>query len=102
MVAMGAGLGVGLGAGNVMGNMAAGNISTCIQSPSLPNIYHVYIDGQQLAGQTIETMSALVLSGRMTVDTLVWTPGLSAWKRAGDLDDLHPLFDMVTPPPLPM
>ncbi len=104
MAAMGAGLGAGLGVGSAIGNMAGQTINTgAAVPPPLPEqaTFYAYVGGQQLANQTVQSLSSLMAQGLFTRETLVWKAGLPAWVKAGDMPELAQLFAQ-TPPPLPL
>lgn len=95
------GIGVGLGIGNVMGGIAGQNLNTRPSAvpPPLPNepTYYVYVNGQQLAGQTVVNIQAMRVQGIINDDTLVWTAGMSNWAPLKDIPSLA-----ATPqPPVP-
>ena len=101
MVGAGIGLGVGMGMGSQMGTMANNLINTNpMTPPPLPQqqTYFVYVNGQQVGGQTIPMIQQLIYQGVVTQDTLVWTPGMANWVSASQVPALAGLF--ITPPPI--
>ena len=96
MLSMGAGLGIGIGVGNSMGNITSQYINTPqIQTPPpLPNNrnYYLYINGQQIGGQSTETILEQIRNGIVTEHTLIWTPGMSSWERISTLPEFQALF----------
>jgi len=103
MVSMGAGMGVGFGVGSQMGNVA-GQMMNTNPSPTPPPIpqqktYFVYVNGQQVPGQTILMITNMVNQGTITRDTLIWCNGMANWTPAADIPELSGLF--MTPPPIP-
>lgn len=106
MVGMGAGLGVGVGVGSAMGNMASQMINTNpVAPPPLPQetLYHVYLNGQQLSGITLQNIIMFIRNGIMNGDTLVWKAGLPQWVNAIQIPEIASLFNQQTQqaPPLP-
>lgn len=60
-----------------------------------------YAVGQDQKGPVdFDELRALIKSGRINRDTLVWRAGMDAWERAVDHPDLSQAFS--TPPPLPI
>lgn len=104
MMGMGMGLGAGIGAGTAMGNMTSQVINTNpIAPPPLPQdvTFFIYINGQQLSGQTIQNMILYIQKGMMNGDTLVWKAGMPQWTKASQVPELATLFYQQTPPPVP-
>ena len=102
MVGMGMGLGVGAGIGQQMGQMAGNVMNTNPATPPpLPQqfTYFVYVNGQQIGGQTPQMIQQLVMQGSVNRDTLVWTQGMPSWVAASQVPALAGLFQ--TPPPMP-
>jgi hypothetical protein len=59
-------------------------------------MYYVFRHGFEEGPYTFEQMSGMNISPA----DLVWHPGLSAWKKAAELEELHSLKGF-TPPPVP-
>ena len=106
IMSMGAGLGMGLGVGSVMGNMTSQMVNTDpVSPPPLPQntTYYIYINGQQLGGQTEQNIAAFIGQGVVNRDTLVWKAGLPTWVKIVQLPELSHLFNsQTTPPPIPI
>lgn len=103
MVGMGMGFGVGAGVGAQMGTMAGNMINTNpVAPPPLPQpqTYFVYVNGQQLGGQTPQAIQQMITQGSVNRDTLVWTQGMASWSAISQVPALSGLFQQ-TPPPLP-
>ena len=103
--AMGAGLGVGLGVGNTVGNMASQLINTNPSQvpPPMPQqtTYFIFVNGQQLGGQSVQTIAALLQQGVANGDTLVWAAGMPQWVKLSQIPELAQLLNNQTPPPIP-
>ncbi|MFE5308236.1 DUF4339 domain-containing protein, partial [Isoptericola sp. NPDC056605] len=56
--------------------------------------------GSQAGPGTAADLAALVGTGDLTRETLVWQQGMAAWTPAGQVPVLAPLL-AATPPPLP-
>ena len=112
-----AGAGMGLGAGFAMGGAMAGQMGAAMNAgaagmggaagagaapPPLPaaSAYHVAINGQQLGPFDLNTLQGHATSGTLKRDSLVWKAGMAQWLKAGDVQELAPLFSSV-PPPIP-
>lgn len=113
-----AGAGVGMGAGFAMANqfgqaMAQGQATTqqgatqptaASAPPPLPGAvvlsYFVAVNGQQTGPFDAEGLKQMISNGQLLRDTLVWKKGMANWNKAGEQEDLNPLWGQ-TPPPLP-
>lgn len=105
MMAMGAGLGVGVGIGGVLGNMSHQYINTnpiYSNPPSIPNgiTYYLYIDGNQVPGNSISQIVSLINEGVVNGDTLAWTSGMSTWMKLRDIPTFSNLCGTPVPPPI--
>ena len=101
MMGMGMGFGIGTGVGQQMGHMAGNMINTNpVVPPPLPQqqFYYVYVNGQQLGGQTPQMIQQLIIQGMVNRDTLVWTQGMANWAQISQVPALASLFQ--TPPPI--
>ena len=99
---MGMGLGMGMNVGNQMGNMMNQNMNTNVVPPPLPQsaTYHVVINGQQAGPFDVATIASLINQGQVSVDTLVWQPGMPSWQKISMIAEFLPLFQSC-PPPIP-
>ncbi len=70
--------------------------------PPLPEEtpYYVAVDGRQTGPFAMDVLRRQAASGELTRDTYVWTQGMAAWARAGEVPALAALFAAM-PPPLP-
>jgi len=70
---------------------------------SHPPRFHVALDGQADGPHSLETLGQMIGTGQLKKDTLVWSPEMSDWARAGEVAGLGSLFGdrRATPPPLP-
>ncbi|MCX7889256.1 MAG: SPFH domain-containing protein [Rhodobacteraceae bacterium] len=111
--AMGAavGAGIGMGMGAAMGGAgpwgrAAAPATTPPPAPAAPpplpagRVWHVARGGQATGPHAEADLAALIASGEVKRDTLVWSPGMADWAPAGDVADLRARF-ADEPPPLP-
>lgn len=97
------GIGVGMGIGGVMGGIANQQLNTNpAQQATPPPIqpeptYFVYVNGQQIGGQTVTQISQMLAQGQITGETLVWTAGMSTWAPVKTV----PALASLCPPPMP-
>ncbi len=105
--AQGMGLGMGMAMAQQMGGMMGGGqpaqaAPAAATPPPLPQEtkYHVAVNGQQQGPFGTAELQRLASGGQLTRDTLVWTAGMAAWTKAGEVAALASLFAAV-PPPLP-
>lgn len=107
MIGMGTGMGVGMGVGSAVGNMTSRFLNTNPQIPAhayQPPVYQeptyfIIINGQQIAGQTIQNIRDMVTQGIMNGETMVWKCGMAQWAEAATITELAPLFIQQAPPP---
>lgn len=107
MVGAGMGLGVGAGFGAQVGAVA-GNImnANAVIPPPLPQqqTYMIYVNGQQIGGQTQQMVQQLIMQGSLTAETLVWTQGMPNWMPVAQIPVFSSLFAAsasVSVPPIP-
>ena len=95
------GLGVGMGVGNMLNGLAGQNLNTNPPSqvpPPLPPqepTYYIYVNGQQLGGQSIEQIKRMIKQGEVNKDTLVWTTSMTNWEP---IKNIPSLFALCPPP----
>ena len=101
------GVGVGMGFGGMMGGMMQQSINTnpapaAAVPPPMPQetTWFVYVNGQQIGGQTISNLAAMKAQGQINENTLVWKPGMANWQTIAATPELAGLM-APTPPPVP-
>ena len=95
------GLGVGMGIGNIMGGVSNQNLNTNPQPtpPPIPQekTYFIYVNGQQIGGQTKAMIANMRSQETVNDDTLVWTSGMANWAPIKSVPELA----ATCPPPIP-
>ena len=88
---------------NQMGGAINGQYTSQVATP--PDIpqssYYLAVNGQQTGPFVIHQLLQLVGTGQLTKETLVWKQGMEAWAAAYTVNELKPLLDFQTPPPIP-
>ena len=69
--------------------------------PSHEPTYFVFINGQQVGGQTIYNLRDLINKGDMDGETMVWKSGMPQWAKASDVPEIASLLSQQAPPMLP-
>lgn len=72
--------------------------ATCAQEP--PRYVYAIMDGSQQGPFSVGEVMELITRGKITKDTYIWKSGMPQWKRAAEIEDIRPGFDL-TPPPFP-
>ncbi len=104
-LAMGAGLSAGMGMGNTIGQMASQLINTNpggnVTPPPPVSTFYIYVNGQQMANQSVSQIATLLAQGTIDASTQVWKPGMSAWTALAQVPELATLVgqQMIPPPP---
>ncbi|MEI6830798.1 MAG: SPFH domain-containing protein [Synechococcaceae cyanobacterium ELA445] len=99
--------GVGMGIGLAMAQRLAATAATSGPSTADPGSstptrqYHLLAGQQQLGPYTLEQLRVLRDQGQLTVNSLLWHPGVESWQRAADLPELAVLLLAPPPPPVP-
>ncbi len=98
-----AGAGVGLGMGMAMagGLHTSGSPAPITPPPLLPAVWHFAENDQSVGPVTLQQLAEAHTAGRVTLATLVWTPGMSDWTLAAQVPQLASLFQTATAPPPP-
>lgn len=101
----GAAEGMGMGLGFAMGSrMAGAGAPGTAVPPALPPqvVWHIAANGQSHGPFTGEQIQQGIGQGKITSQTLIWSPTLSGWTAAGQVADWAPYFQQMTPPPPPV
>lgn len=61
---------------------------------------HAIMDGRQQGPFTLSQILSFIREGRITAETYMWKPGMTAWMHAVDIEDIAPDLQCV-PPPIP-
>ena len=86
---------------NMMGSMNQQNPASQQVPPTIPNVmYNVAVNGNPTGPFDMETLAKMVMAGELLRETLVWSNGMTEWKKAGEVNELKNIF-AVTPPPIP-
>ncbi|AYL96611.1 SPFH domain-containing protein [Mucilaginibacter celer] len=107
--AAGMGLGVGAAMMGQVGNIfqqnqfnpnSANVSSTGDLPPAVPVVAQIHIvkDGKSDGPHSIADLNAMVMSGQITRETLVWKKGMAAWAAASTVAEVAQLFENVPPP----
>lgn len=96
MTSMAVGGVVGQNIASIMGGAMSG-ASAPATPPPIPVVsYHVAKDGRSTGPFDLTQLTAMIASGELLPDSLVWKSGMAAWQRADATDDLKGQF----PPPI--
>jgi membrane protease subunit (stomatin/prohibitin family) len=111
--AMGAGLGAGMGMAmaqqmaNPWGQPAQPQPQQPAAAPPPPppppqeTVWHVAENGQTHGPYSRADLGRMKAEGRFDRETLVWSPGMQGWTKAGEVAPLAQLFTVAPPPPPP-
>ncbi len=73
--------------------VAGVNATPAQQMPSAAQeTWYAAINGHQAGPLSYSELKALVNNGSLTANTLLWCPGMTAWKRALDLPVINKLL----------
>jgi len=103
----GVGMGIGFAMANQMGQAMSGQLTAATAASPLPPPledgeaprYFVGSNGKQSGPYERKNITAQIVAGTITRETLLWKAGMEQWQQAGQIAELAPLFR--TPPPLP-
>ena len=103
MASMAVGGAVGQNIAGAMNNMMGGMGQPAqpgMVPPPIPTVsYHVAVNGQATGPFDMSTLAQMAASGQFTANSLVWKKGMPQWAKAGSVDELEGLFDIM--PPIP-
>jgi membrane protease subunit (stomatin/prohibitin family) len=104
----GIGMGIGLAMANRMNESLGGSTGRADATPppvpgSIEPVFHLVADGAAHGPYSIDLMKQQLRSGRLTAETLVWSPHMSEWQPAGTIEALSGIWDKAptSPPPIP-
>ena len=95
--------------GGVMGQNIAGTMNHIMSGmnqsqaspPPVPAAaYHVAVNGQDAGTFEMSALKQMAQAGQFMPNSLVWKAGMSAWAKAGEVEELKPIFSDV-PPAIP-
>lgn len=69
--------------------------------PSVESSYFIFINGQQVGGQTINTLRDLINRGEVNGDTMVWKSGMPQWTKASEVPEIAAILSQQAPPMFP-
>lgn len=61
--------------------------------------YYIVEEGKQEGPFDKTKLQEMVIEGRLTPETLIWTMGMTRWDKAKSVDSLSEFFRQVPPPP---
>ena len=62
-----------------------------------PRFLYAIVGGRQQGPMSLGEVAELIRNGQVTMDTYIWKPGMPEWKRASEVDDLNPTFEIAPP-----
>ena len=92
--------------GGVVGQNIAGVMNGALNNQTVPGampppiptvMYNVVQNGQSVGPFDISALTAMATRGEINATTLVWTQGMSAWVKAGEVKEIA----AILPPPIP-
>jgi membrane protease subunit (stomatin/prohibitin family) len=111
LMGAGMGMGMGMGMGQQMGNMYQNNQfnpQTGMQNqqntpPPPPPVsqYFIAVNGAQQGPYDDNTFRAMIQSGAVKRETVIWKQGMAGWVPAGQVPELAQFFNTMPPPPPP-
>ena len=72
--------------------------------PPMPNQelqFFVFLNGQQVGGQTIQRIKELINNGEINGETMVWRTGMAQWTKVSEVNELANLLPPQVPPMFP-
>ncbi len=101
----GEGLGLGMGvamAGRMMATPGVGAPGGGAPTPPPPPAWHIAVNGQSQGPYAPEQIQQGIAAGRISGQTLLWSPQLAGWTAAAQIPDWANAFQRSpSPPPLP-
>ena len=108
----------GMAVGGAIGQNIAGNINNMMGGMNQQNVqqtpppinglmYNVAVNGQPTGPFDLASLSKMIMAGELLEESLVWTKGMSEWKKAADVENIKELFNKIPPipndemPPIP-
>ena len=64
-------------------------------------MYYLYVNGQQVPNQTIQSITGMLQQGMIDANTLAWKAGMATWLPLSQVLELVALLSQQTPPPVP-
>ncbi|MEM1383734.1 MAG: SPFH domain-containing protein [Pseudomonadota bacterium] len=64
-------------------------------------VYHIAEAGETKGPFSRADLGRMLGEGSFTRETLIWSPGMAGWTKAGEVDALAQLFTIAPPPPPP-
>lgn len=98
MAGMALGGAVGQNVVGIMNNAMSSNQLGVTPPPVPTTVYYVAVNGNATGPYEIETLTQMVLTGRVVRDSLVWKQGMTEWKKAAEVKELSTIFTTVIPP----
>lgn len=103
MAGMAVGGAVGKNLAATLKGMTADNneqSSSGIVPPPVPVVtYHVAVNGQATGPFDMATLRQMAALRQLKPDSLVWKTGMPRWMKAGEVDEINPIFSETPPVP---
>jgi hypothetical protein len=102
-----AGIGAGIASGMAIGNVMSNSLNPQQNNgggntmPPPVTQYFFAVNGERKGPFGAEQLPALVESGEVKQDTMVWKTGMADWAKASTVADFANVFTSVPPPPPP-
>ena len=99
-IGMMVGMGLGQQAGGPWGQASAASAGAPPPVPPAAAQWHLVDAGKATGPFPVDELRRRVAAGSLTREALVWSEGMGAWAKAGEVDALRSLF-ASQPPPVP-
>ena len=96
----GLGLGAGIAMGQTMGQVMGGQPAAAPAVQAGGVLWTLHVDGRNLGPYTEDVIAAMIRTGQVGPQTLVWKPGAAGWEPASTHRELAALMP-PPPPPAP-